>query len=511
MRDVYLIDGVRTPFYKAYGQVEHLCNSQLAAAAVEGLIMKGCYDPAKFDALIWGSAVVDPAEPNIARNVILSLGLPPSIDGLTLTKACLSSLAAIEHGIRLITTGAADVVIAGGSDSTSSSSMVVPRNVTQTLQHISSAPAGKKKLGKRLWALRQHGWNKVLPVPISLNEKATSLNMGTHADWMAIIHRITREEQDAYAAASQAKARAILFPSSQTPTPTQTQTEVEIEVEEKEKKDSKGSEREITAGVVYLEHYIVPLSSSQGQKLREGDLVRRHPTSPERLAQLPTVFGEGGITAASASPLTDGAAVVVLVSAVGMRRILGEMGDSASDSDHDRSSLPHAGQRHTHALRYRHSHSTAIDPMPQLLLGPAFAIPHCLHACGLNLADIDAWHVHEAFAAQVIAMHRCWGNSAFCRAFFQPMLAEQGNATLGTVDSRKWNRLGGSLAWGHPFGATGARLCIDALCEGQGMKEGSQLMVALCAAGGLGGAMLWETCEMSKSGQVLASQPHSKL
>ncbi|MDH3224632.1 MAG: acetyl-CoA C-acyltransferase, partial [Gemmatimonadota bacterium] len=190
----------------------------------------------------------------------------------------------------------------------------------------------------------------------------------------------------------------------------------------------------------------------------------RPDTSLEALAKLRPVFDRdfGSVTAGNASPLTDGASAVLLMSEQRAR----DMG------------LEPLGFVRSYAF-------SALDPADQLLQGPAYAAPIALDRAGISMADIDLMEMHEAFAAQVLSNLQALDSDEFARD-------ELGRShKVGHPDPDVINVMGGSIAIGHPFGATGGRLTVTLLNELK--RRGGQFgLITVCAAGGLGFAMVLE-------------------
>jgi acetyl-CoA acyltransferase len=190
----------------------------------------------------------------------------------------------------------------------------------------------------------------------------------------------------------------------------------------------------------------------------------RHDTSLEKLATLPPVFDKryGSITAGNASPITDGGSAVLLMSEEKAKALGYE------------------------PLGYIRSYAYAsLDPGTQLLQGPAYAAPQALDAAGVTLRDLDLVEMHEAFAAQIVSNMKAFAS----RKFATDELGR--SAPLGEIDFDRFNVNGGSIAIGHPFGATGARVTMQLLFElrRRGLNLG---MLTVCAAGGVGFAMVVE-------------------
>ncbi|KAH8272910.1 hypothetical protein KR018_009716 [Drosophila ironensis] len=187
-------------------------------------------------------------------------------------------------------------------------------------------------------------------------------------------------------------------------------------------------------------------------------------SSPESLAKLKPAFVKpyGTVTAANASFLTDGASACLIM------------------TEEKAKQLGLKPKAYLRDFLY-----VSQDPVNQLLLGPAYGIPKLLKKAGLTLKDIDSWEIHEAFAGQIVANLKALDSDWFCKTYMG--LSEK----VGTPDLSKWNNWGGSLSIGHPFAATGVRLCMHT--ANRLVREDGKLgVVAACAAGGQGVAMLLE-------------------
>ena len=213
-------------------------------------------------------------------------------------------------------------------------------------------------------------------------------------------------------------------------------------------------------------HYedVVPVSVPSAAELVRRDNGMRPDSTPEQLASLPPAFvrPQGTLTAGNSTFLTDGASAALL-------------GSSEAAAAHGLHPLARFGP---HVF-------VAQPPDAELLLGPAFAIPRVLDAAGLTLADIDVFEIHEAFAGQILAVLRALASVDFARDRLNRTSA------VGEIPLDRLNTWGGSLALGHPFGATGVRL-ITTAARRLVAEDGHFALVAACAAGGLGTAMLLE-------------------
>jgi len=427
------VTGVRTPFVKSFTSLRTTPALTLAASAISALLANTALPPAHIDQVILGNVVVSTSSPNIAREVVLDLHLPPTIPGTTVSVACLSGLEAVALGVAAVERGDAECVVAGGVDSTSNAEMPLPQHVTNALALYQMGGGNK-----RGW----QGWRELLtglglpwtwlPSAPTVSERSTGRTMGYHADLMAEINAITREEQDAWSVRShQLAARA--------------------------RKEGK------------LDKEVCAVTTADSRSITRDSLIRES-IDIGKLASLPPVFRPpptGTVTAATSSALTDGASACLLMSAP----LAASLGYATDIS----------------VVTYVKS---AIDPFPQLLLAPAIAIPIALHRAGLTLADIDLFEFHEAFAGQVLATLACLDSSEF---YERVGLAVEGGK-VGRVDRERVNVNGGSIAIGHPFGATGGRL-VASLCAEMRRRGSRYGLISICAAGGIGGVMILERKE----------------
>ena len=418
-----IIAGCRTPFVRAGTHFRNLTAIDLGRHAVNELLARTQLPAEIVDHLVYGTVVHDPQAPNIAREVGLST-LPKRVPAVTVSRACASANQAIADGVNLIETGCADVVVAGGAECLSRIPILASDRLARTLVTASRA----KTLGARLSAFARIRPRDLVPVAPAIAEYSTGETMGAAAERMAKENGIGREDQDRWALGSHRKAHA-------------------------------GTEDgRLTTEIAPF--YVPP----RYDVTVERDNGIRADTSMEALSALRPVFDReyGSVTAGNASPLTDGASAVLLMSP-----------ERARDLE-----LKPLGYVRSYAF-------TALDPGAQLLQGPAYAAPLALDRAGITMADIDLLEMHEAFAAQVLSNLQAWDSVDFCRE-------ELGRAgKLGHPDPDVINVMGGSIAIGHPFGATGGRLTTTLLNE-LGRRDGQFGMVTVCAAGGMGFAMVLE-------------------
>lgn len=419
-RRAVIVSGARTPFVRAFGEFMRMDTIALAGAAVAGLLDRSQLDPNVIDAVVWGGVILPSGSPNIARELALDLDLPASVAGHTVTRACASGLQAITDAVAMIERGDADVVIAGGSDSTSNAELKLPQSFVHKVGPVAMSP--KSKALDYVRAVSKLSIRKdILPTQPKIAERTTGEVMGESAERMAERNEISREAQDAFAATSHHRAAKAM-------------------------QDGR------------FANEIVPVTTPDGKTVY-ADTIVRGDTSAEKLAKLRPAFKKGGtVTAGNASALTDGAAAVLIMSEEKAK----ELGFTPLAAI---VSWAYIG----------------VDPKDQLLIGPALAMPKALEKAGLELSDIDLIDLHEAFAAQVLSVTKMLASDAFAKARLGR------DTAVGAVDEAKLNVHGGSLALGHPFGATGARMVLTMANE-LAQTEAKTAILGLCAAGGLGAA-----------------------
>ncbi len=426
--DALILAGARTPFVKAFGEFSRLPAKLLAAAAIQEAIQRSGLPPEEIDAVILGN-VIGPADaPNIARVSALLAGLSESTPAFTVNRNCASGLEAVTQATALIRSGEAGAVVAGGVESMSA----VPFFFTESAKAIFLASGRAKTLGQKLGTLarlRPRHFKPIAGLEVGLTDPCCGLNMGQTAEILADEWGISREEQDRFALESHRRAVAA-------------------------------------AGKLAEETHplFAPAGNGKG-RLVHADVGPRAQQTLEALAKLRPVFDRKGgtITAGNASPITDGAAALVI----------------ASPEKAARASLPSGplGRVRTWAV-------AALSPR-RMGLGPAYAIPRALSKAGLELESIDLVEINEAFAAQVIACERALASESFCRE----TLGLDG--PVGVIDRERLNVNGGAIALGHPVGASGARLVLTLLMEMR--RRGTRLgLASLCVGGGQGQAAVLE-------------------
>ncbi|HOZ45685.1 MAG TPA: acetyl-CoA C-acyltransferase [Candidatus Hydrogenedentes bacterium] len=419
-----IVGGVRTPFLRAFGAFTVMDSIALSVAAVRALLAKTGDIRNDIDGVLWGGAILPSAAPNVGREMVLDLGLPPTIKATTLTRACTSGLMAISEAAATIERGEADVMIAGGSDSTSNAEVTMPPSlVHKAAPVVLSAKSGVRDYFRLLAKISIR--RDLLPRRPSVRERTTGELMGEAAERMTRHWGIAREDQDAFALQSHQRAAAA-----------------------------------IASGRFADE--IITVQTPEGVSVTADDIVRGD-TSIEKLAKLRPAFAKNGtLTAGNSSALTDGAAAV-LVMAEEKARALGFEPLAA----------------------FRSWSYDAVDPADQLLIGPAISIPIALDRAGMTLGDVDIVDIHEAFAAQVLCVLRALASDAFA----QKRLGR--DKATGELAPDAINIHGGSVALGHPFGATGARMIITMANELKRSGKETALL-GICAAGAQSAGVILE-------------------
>lgn len=422
-RRVVLVDGCRIPFMRASSSYADLIAYDLGRIAIKGLLDRTQIDKQGVDQVIMGTVVASTATSNVAREAALAAGLPQATPAFTVTMACISANLAITSGVELIASGQAEVVIAGGTESLSDIPITYKKKVRQKLLETQKY----RKSWDYLKFFRGLRPADILPEVPAIAEFSTGRTMGEDCDRMAARFGVSREDQDAYALRSHHAAASA-------------------------------AEHGQLAGE------IVPVRIPPDFTTIDRDNGVRGDSTPDKLAALKPAFIKpyGTLTAGNSSFLTDGAAVVLLMSEAKAKAL---------------GFKPKATVR---AYAY-----SAQDPGEELLLGPAYATPKALKNAGVKLSDIDVFEFHEAFAAQMLANLYCLESDNFAK---EKLGLKQ---RVGEVPREKLNAWGGSLSIGHPFGATGARLVTTAANRLQ-QEDGSLALIASCAAGAHGNAIILE-------------------
>ena len=420
---IAIVGGVRTPFAKAWTHYKDWTHADLGRQAVAELVNRTEIDPERIDELIFGCVAAPMNGPNVGREVVLRSQLPKHIPATTVQMYCASSAYAAVQGVNSLLVGTSEVVIAGGVEAMSAARARFSLPLTHALQQAVSA----RSLQERVGALRHLKGADLKPQTPAIEEPTTGLSMGESAEEMAKQYGISREAQDEYTEMSHHRAAAAF---------------------------EEGRFSEV----------MTVLTGDDFDHPVDRDTMVRPDTSKEKMAGLRPVFDKkhGTITAANASPLTDGASAVML-----MRQST-------------------AKKMGLEPLAFIRSYAQiGLDIQEHnLLLGPTLATPIALERAGATLADMDLVEMHEAFAAQVLANLEIWKSEELCQSLGL-------DEAIGEVDMETFNVNGGSIPIGHPFGATGTRMIAQLALEMDRRDEHLGLLT-MCAAGGLGLSMVLE-------------------
>ncbi len=420
---IAITHGLRTPFARQATALHGIPAIELGRMVVSELMARSEIPAEIIEQLVFGQVIQMPEAPNIAREIVLSSGLNISTDAYSVSRACATSFQAVANLAESMLAGNVSAGIAGGADSSSVLPIGVSKKLSRTLVDLSKT----RTLGKKLKLFSRLRPRDLLPVPPAVAEYSTGLRMGDTAEQMAKSYGISRERQDALAHRSHQRAAQAW--------------------------------REGRLDDEVMTVWAAPWRNA----LRQDNNVREN-SAVDDYARLRPAFDRrhGSVTAANSTPLTDGAAAVVLMTESRARAL----------------EITPLGYLRSYAF-------TATDVWQDMLLGPAYASPLALDRAGVTLNDLTLIDMHEAFAAQTLANLQLFNDARFAR--------EQLNRerALGEVDEEKFNVLGGSIAYGHPFAATGARMITQTLNELR-RRGGGLGLVTACAAGGLGAAMVLE-------------------
>ncbi len=425
-RDVVIVDGVRTPFAKAGTTLKDVHPVDLGRTALKELISRLNLDVKVVDEVIIGNTGAPADAVNISRVIALNSGLPKEVSAFSVHRNCASALESITSGFDKIKAGMADVVVAGGSESMSQMPLLFSREFTNTFGKV----MGAKSLGgkvKELSHMTLTDLKPVIAIMVGLTDPFCGLNMGQTAEILAREFEISRDDQDQFAVGSHTKAIAAQ-----------------------------------EAG--RLAEEIIPVyTPPRFDTFVKDDVGPRKGQSMEQLGKLKPYFDRkyGTVTVGNACPITDGAAMVVMMS---------------------REKAESLGYKPLGVVR---SYGYAGLEPERMGLGPALATPIALKRAGLKLKDMGLIELNEAFAAQVIACEKAF----MSKKFYQDRMNM--SEPVGEINPEILNVNGGGIALGHPVGATGTRLVLTLLKE---MKRRNVQfgLATLCIGGGQGGAVVVE-------------------
>ncbi|MEU9153498.1 thiolase family protein [Streptomyces sp. NPDC048417] len=404
MPDVYLIDGARTPQGRYGGALAGVRADDLAALVVAEAVRRAGVPGEALDEVVLGAAN-QAGEDNrdVARMAVLLAGLPHTVPGYTVNRLCASGLTAVASAAQTIRAGEADLVVAGGVESMTRAPWVMEKPGTPWAK---PGQVHDTALGWRFTNPRFTAADRAVPEDAGPETAKVTLSMGETAEEVAALDGITRAESDAFALRSHQRAVAA--------------------------QEAGRFDREI-----------VPVPVRDGEVTR--DEGPRPATTLEKLGSLRTVFREDGVvTAGSSSPLSDGAAALMVAGA-------------------------EAVERYGLTPRARIVASASAGVQPNLMgLGPVPATQKALARAGWQPDDLDAVELNEAFAVQALAVIRRL-----------------------KLDEDKVNADGGAIALGHPLGCSGARILLTLLGRLE-RENGRRGLATLCVGVGQGVALLVE-------------------
>ncbi len=423
-RPVYLVDGARTPFLRVRGRPNPFTPVDLAVAAGRALLLRQPFAPDELDEVILGCVNPIAEEVNPARIAALRLGCGDAMPAWTVQRNCGSGMQSIDAAYHHLCAGRGQMILAGGAEALSHAPLIIRRELVEWLGEWRASKQWSRRIGL-VARLRPRFVVPEIGLLKGLTDPVVGLNMGQTAEVLAHEFCISREAADDYALESHRRlARA-------------------------------------QAGG-WLDE-VAPLYDRSGNVFETDDGVRPD-SNREQLAALRPVFERpfGSVTAGNSSQISDGACWVILASEEAVAR-------------HGLDPL----------ARIVDSEWRALDPRV-MGLGPVLAATPILQRRALELADIGAWELNAAFAAQVLACLGAWADDRFCRdALGLPR-------ALGSLDRGHLNVDGGAISLGHPVGASGARIVLHLahVLRRQGYRLG---VATQCVGGGQGGAMLLET------------------
>lgn len=439
-QDVVIVEGVRTPFAKAGTKLKTVHAAQLGQVALKELIARTNLDVNIVDEVIIGNTGSPSDSVNISRVVALNSGVPLKTSAMTVHRNCASAMESITTGFERIKSGTMDCVLAGGTENMSQMPMIFPPAIVSIIEKLGSAKTTSARLSA-LWSwlkadlsqikemvttppMAKTKYKPIISLVEGLTDPFVGMNMGMTAEVIAKEFGITRKEQDEYSLRSHQKAIAAKGKIAEEMTPVYLPPD-------------------------FFETIIEDIGPRDNQTI-------------EALQKLKPFFDKntGSITAGNSCPITDGAAMVLLMSrekanALGYKPI----------------------------ARIRGYGYAGLEP-ERMGMGPAYSTPVALKRAGLTMNQIGLVELNEAFAAQVMACQK-----AFDSNDFGMKLGLSGK--IGELKSEILNVNGGAIALGHPVGATGTRLVLTLMKEMK-RRQIQYGLATLCIGGGQGGSVILE-------------------
>lgn len=440
-RDVVLVEGVRTPFAKAGTKLKKVHPAELGKVALKQVIAQTNLDVNLVDEVIIGNTGNPADAVNISRVVALNAGIPLKTSAYTVHRNCASALESISNGYEKIKSGTMDVILAGGTENMSQMPTLPPKKFQEIYEKLFAAKGPKQAL-PLLWSLfkadvkqikallsgnMRDEYFPVISVMMGLTDPFVGINMGQTAEILAKEWGLSRETQDKFALRSHQLASKAM---------------------------KEGRMREEIAPV-----YLAP----EYKEVISDDIGPRDTQTMEALAKLKPFFDKatGSITAGNSCPITDGAAMVLMMS---------------------REKAEALGYKPLATIR---SYGFAGLEPERMGLGPVYSTPVALKRAGLSMKDIGLVELNEAFAAQVLSCQKAFDSDKFG----QEKLGL--SSKIGEIRDDILNVNGGAIALGHPVGATGTRIVLTLAKEMK--RRNTQFGLAtLCIGGGQGGSMILE-------------------
>ncbi len=440
-RDVVIVDGLRTPFTKAGTKLKKVHPAELGKVAMKELIARTNLDVNGIDEVIIGNTGNPVDSVNISRVVALNAGVPQKTSAYTVHRNCASALESISNGYEKIRSGTMDIIIAGGTESMSQMPTLLPAKIQGIFDKLLAAKgpsqalpllfelfkADMKQIQALLTGNMKNEYFPVISVLAGLTDPFVGINMGQTAEILAKEWGLSREMQDKFALRSHQRAVAAM-------------------------KDGK------------LKAEITPITLAPDYKETiSEDIGPRDGQSLEALAKLKPFFDKrtGTITAGNSCPITDGAAMVLLMS----REKADALGYKA-------------------IAKIRGYGFAGLEP-ERMGLGPAYSTPVALKRAGLTMKDIGLVELNEAFAAQVMSCQRAMDSDTFAKEKLGL------SSKVGEISDDILNVNGGAIAFGHPVGATGTRIVLT-LAKEMKRRNVQFGLATLCIGGGQGGSMVIE-------------------
>ncbi|RDH86027.1 MAG: acetyl-CoA C-acetyltransferase [endosymbiont of Galathealinum brachiosum] len=353
-RDVYIVDGKRTPFIKAKGKPGAFLASDLAVAAARPLLLQNSFDLAELDEVIVGCVMPTADEANIARVIALRLGIPQTVPAWTVQRNCASGMQALDCGFQNIQNGQSDLILAGGTEAMSRAPILHNDRMVEWLSQFMSARTFSQKLSS-FTKLRPAHLKPIIALVRGLSDPIVGLSMGQTTEEIAYRFGISRDQMDEFSVASHQRLGAAT---------------------------DNGHLDEIE-----------PVYDNAGAYYDFDDGIRRDSSMPN-LAKLKPYFDRkyGKVTPGNSAQITDGAAMLLLASESAVKKYNLNVLAKITDSEW-----------------------AGCDPS-QMGLGPAHAMAPIMERNKLSIEDVDNWEINEAFAGQVLGVLEAWKDTDYCKS-----------------------------------------------------------------------------------------------